>query len=475
MSAKRVDPEDGIAYTYEELAAYYKGKYKKKAIEVYWETLEPMSKKAKSKAKAKSKSEAAPKAKSKAKAKAKAKEKAKESPKLKQRVKELEAERDMWRARAEGSKSSFPATHWPEAKPSLKPVASYPSYDRADPKKAFLGVCDMLIDEVCGELPGGYEMPPREVAWVRRMLEYNVRGGKMNRGLMVLESGIMILESLGKPPSNDTVVRLAILGWCIEWLQGWLLVADDIMDNSETRRGQKCWYKVDDVKEIALNDAFMIEMLVFKVLKRHFISEPYYAQLVDLFLETTFQTECGQLLDTLCMNLGLEDLTVDRWTLIVKYKTAFYSFYASVALGMIVAGITDVEEYNACREILMIMGIYFQAQDDYLDCYATPEQLGKIGTDIQDKKCGWLFVHAYHNLASAEQKAVFDKLYGKCKVQTPEEEQIKKLYSELGLPDLYQKYEQDSYDKIMTLKGSVKQVPWGVFEAFLKKIYKRDK
>merc|ERR1719263_937177 len=118
---------------------------------------------------------------------------------------------------------------------------------------------------------------------------------------------------------------------------------------------------------------------------------------------------------------------------------------------MIVAGISDLEEYNACREILMIMGIYFQAQDDYLDCYASPEQLGKIGTDIQDKKCGWLFVHAYHSLASAEQKAIFDRLYGQCKVQSPEELEIKDLYTKLGLKELYSKYEAESYDKIMAL------------------------
>merc|ERR1712066_870558 len=141
----------------------------------------------------------------------------------------------------------------------------------------------------------------------------------------------------------------------------------------------------------------------------------------------------GQLLDTLCLNLGLQDFTEERWTLIVKYKTAFYSFYCSVAMGMIVAGIDDVAEYNACRDILMIMGIYFQAQDDFLDCYAPPERLGKIGTDIQDKKCGWLFVHAYQSLASAEQK-------------------IKDLYTQLKLPELYQKYEQDSYERIMALK-----------------------
>jgi len=37
MSAKRVDPEDGVAYTYEELAFHYKGQFKKKAIDAYWE------------------------------------------------------------------------------------------------------------------------------------------------------------------------------------------------------------------------------------------------------------------------------------------------------------------------------------------------------------------------------------------------------------------------------------------------------
>merc|ERR1712151_504190 len=295
------------------------------------------------------------------------------------------------------------------------------------------------------------------------MLEYNMFGGKMIRGLMVVESGVCILKSMNLPTPNDTVVRLAILGWCIEWLQGWLLMADDFMDDSQTRRGRNCWYLNEDVKKIAVNDAFMVEMLVYKVLKRHFVSEPYYPQLVDLFLETTFQTECGQLLDTLCMNLELLDFTVNRWTLIVKYKTAFYSFYASVALGMIVAGITSVAEYNACREILLMMGIYFQAQDDYLDCFGTPEQIGKIGTDIQDKKCGWLFAHAFHGLANTEQKALLTKLYGKCKVQTPEEEQVKQLYQQLGLRELYHKYEQESYDKIMSWKGSVKIVPWEVF------------
>jgi malate dehydrogenase len=83
MSEKRVDPEDGASYTWEELAAYYKGKYSKKEVAAYWESCRPAPRakkgkgkgaapepKAKAKAKVKAKAKAEPKAKAKAKAKA---------------------------------------------------------------------------------------------------------------------------------------------------------------------------------------------------------------------------------------------------------------------------------------------------------------------------------------------------------------------------------------------------------------------
>jgi len=217
------------------------------------------------------------------------------------------------------------------------------------------------------------------------------------------------------------------------------------------------------------------QMLVFKMLKRHFGQEDYYMQLVDLFLETTFQTECGQLLDTLCLNLSIEDFTVDRWTLIVKYKTACYSVYCSVALGMVVLGIDDQRAYDSARDILMVMGIYFQAQDDFLDCYGTKEQIGKIGTDIQDKKCGWLFCKAYCELEiSKAQRKTLQENYGSwddAKVQ-----KIKHLYRELDLETLYRKYEEDSYKEILELKPNVEgKLPWSIFETFLAKVYKRTK
>jgi len=375
---------------------------------------------------------------------------------------------------------SYPATegYQPSGeRAKATPRKDYPMYDVHRHEESFLRVCDRLVDEAVDDLPKTHELPKPEVKWIKDMLTYNLRGGKMNRGMMVVLSGIELLKANNQAVTNDALNKLAVLGWCIEWLQAWLLIADDIMDSSETRRGQPCWYKHPHVNLIAINDAFMVDALMYRLLKRHFKDEPYYAQIVDLFQETSFQTECGQLIDLQCDNMDLNEFKLDRWLAIVKYKTAFYSFYLPVALGMTVAGVKESTSFNAAREPLVKMGIYFQAQDDYLDCFGHPETIGKIGTDIQDKKCGWLFVHAFNSLASPEQKLYLSKHYGRCKVGSTEELKIKDIYRELKLEDVYREYEQQSYNDIMEMRSAVEQakLPWSVFEMFLKKVYKRCK
>ena len=70
-----------------------------------------------------------------------------------------------------------------------------------------------------------------------------------------------------------------------------------MMDSSITRRGQPCWYRVPKVGQIAINDSFMLEAAIYYLLKKHFRGESYYVDVLELFLETTFQTEMGQLID----------------------------------------------------------------------------------------------------------------------------------------------------------------------------------
>eukprot|EP00928_Gymnodinium_smaydae_P019911 TRINITY_DN17674_c1_g1_i1.p2 TRINITY_DN17674_c1_g1~~TRINITY_DN17674_c1_g1_i1.p2 ORF type:complete len:124 (-),score=39.99 TRINITY_DN17674_c1_g1_i1:584-955(-) len=69
---KRIDPEDGQAYTLAEMKEYYRGKHKAKEIQAYFEECKPVKGGKAAKAKAKVKQEPQPKAKVKAKAKAKA-------------------------------------------------------------------------------------------------------------------------------------------------------------------------------------------------------------------------------------------------------------------------------------------------------------------------------------------------------------------------------------------------------------------
>ncbi|KAJ1406342.1 isoprenoid synthase domain-containing protein [Ochromonadaceae sp. CCMP2298] len=247
------------------------------------------------------------------------------------------------------------------------------------------------------------------------MLQFTVAGGKLNRGLSTVSVRNTFAQAAGHTLTNKERCQAAALGWCIEFLQAFFLVADDLMDDSVTRRGQPCWFRLPNVKTIAVNDSFILESFVYKILKRYFGEEAYYSQLVDLFLEVTRQTEFGQLLDLTSQPLGqpidLDRFTIERYCGIVKYKTSFYSFYLPVACGMIVAGVRDRAQYDQAREILMIMGQYFQIQDDYLDCYGAPEVIGKIGTDIQDNKCSWLVVQALDRCSAKQRKVLADN-YG---------------------------------------------------------------
>jgi Polyprenyl synthetase len=152
------------------------------------------------------------------------------------------------------------------------PGAEYPdNLDwEGDVKGSFAALCDILIAEVLIDLKEEYEGIPEQIDWIARMLEYNVKGGKMNRGIGVIDVQRAFAAQAGRDLSDIEYCRASVLGWCIEWLQSCFLVADDVMDESVTRRGNPCWYRLPDVKQIAINDSMIIDSLVYKVLKRHF-------------------------------------------------------------------------------------------------------------------------------------------------------------------------------------------------------------
>ncbi|XBW37265.1 hypothetical protein QEN19_002848 [Hanseniaspora menglaensis] len=345
-------------------------------------------------------------------------------------------------------------------------------------RSRFLAEFPSLVEEL-KEMLVHYGLPEEATSWYTKSLDYNTPGGKLNRGLSVVDTYVILkgYKSIDELP-KETYKKVALLGWCIELLQAYFLVADDMMDKSITRRGQPCWYKVENVAEIAINDAFMLEGAIYMLLKKHFKQEAYYVDLLELFHEVTFQTELGQLLDLITApedHVDLSKFSLEKHSFIVIYKTAYYSFYLPVVLAMYVAGITSPEDLKQAHDVLIPLGEYFQIQDDYLDCFGKPEEIGKIGTDIQDNKCSWV-VNTALKIATPEQRKVLDENYGIKNSET--EAKCKALFSEMKIDQLYHEYEEqvasDLNKKIAKIDES-RGFKGKVLTAFLNKVYKRSK
>ncbi|KAI0345450.1 farnesyl-diphosphate synthase [Trametopsis cervina] len=357
---------------------------------------------------------------------------------------------------------------------------------KAQKRAKFQEVFNVIRDEVL-EYTKAQNVPQDALEWFHRSLDYNVPGGKLNRGLSVVDS-VEILK--GRALTDEEYFKSAVLGWLVELLQAFFLVSDDLMDSSITRRDQPCWYRKEGVNLIAINDAFMLEACIYFLLKKHFRQDASYINLIEAFHEATFQTEIGQLLDLITApedKVDLSKFSLEKHRLIVVYKTAFYSFYLPVALAMYYCEIPHEQPslpdpYKLAESILIPLGEYFQIQDDFLDFHGTPEQIGKIGTDILDNKCSWC-INTALAVASPSQRATLDANYGRKNAEA--ERKVKEVFYEVGVPDRYYKYEEDAYKRITTLIATIPEAGLGtegqvklqrqVFKSFLDKIYKRQK
>ncbi|XP_014606446.1 PREDICTED: farnesyl pyrophosphate synthase isoform X2 [Polistes canadensis] len=315
---------------------------------------------------------------------------------------------------------------------------------------------------------------PEVTKWLVKVLQYNVPEGKKNRALALVYAYRMFV-----PPeqlTNDNIRLARILGWCIELLQAFLLVIDDIQDKSLMRRNQPCWYLNNNIGLSAINDGLMLENAIYQLLEMHFKKKDCYIDLMEIFREVTMKTLMGQNLDMLSTNHGkkpnLNLFTMDRYNSIVKYKTAYYSFVLPIKAAMYLAGIKDPEMHRQAQTILLEMGHFFQVQDDFLDCYGNPEVTGKSNDgDIKEGKCSWLIVVALQR-ATPEQRKILEACYGS---ENPEKvSQVKRLYNDIGLPNTYSIYEEDTFNLLNThIQQISRGLPHDLFLKFLEKFYHR--
>ena len=331
---------------------------------------------------------------------------------------------------------------------------------------------ETIVNEIVQEDLDNAELT-KVAEWLRQSIEYNAFAGKKSRGMTVI--GTVVFLRHGNPV-EDEIKKAMVLGSCIEILQALFLIADDIMDRSELRRGQPCWYKKCGL--IAINDTFLLEQCIYKLLDEHFKHESYVLELYKLFHRVTYLTASGQCLDMFASEppeelFSLDLFTEEKYKSISKYKTVYPFFYLPVCLGMHIVKVLDQHMYKDVERISMKLGEYFQIQDDYLDCYGNPDIMGKIGRDIEDGKCSWLVVQALKKVTRDERR-VLDENYGKDdqeKVQI-----VKELYEKLELKALFEECEKQNY---LIISDMIKHHPMGfpreLFMFLLNKIYKRNK
>jgi len=75
-------------------------------------------------------------------------------------------------------------------------------------------------------------------------------------------------------------------------------MADDIMDDSVTRRGKTCWYREKTVGlPTAINDSLMLENVGYMILYKYFEGKDYFPALLRHTHRMVMQTIMGQSLD----------------------------------------------------------------------------------------------------------------------------------------------------------------------------------
>ncbi|KAL3460134.1 isoprenoid synthase domain-containing protein [Aspergillus heterothallicus] len=345
------------------------------------------------------------------------------------------------------------------------------------PLTTFEAFFPTLADDIKKQCIEQYGLPVRVWQWFEKSLMHNTLGGKCNRGLSVIDTARHLQ---GRDLTPDEYFHTAALGWMIELLQAMMLVLDDIMDAASTRRGRPCWYLVPDVGMIAVNDAPMLESAIYLLLKKHFRDHPAYVDMMELFHEVSFRIELGQTYDMLVApqdstSVNFAAFNEATYSQIVAHKTAYYSFHLPVALAMLYCGCASPWNLEQAERILVVMGTYFQVQDDYLDNFADPAVLGKVGTDIVDGKCSWLAVQALQR-CNSEQRLVLEENYGR--KQDGSEGRIKALYNELKLEEVYIQYEDAKVAELRQMIDGVDEsegLKSSVFTEFLNKVYKRKK
>lgn len=256
----------------------------------------------------------------------------------------------------------------------------------------------------------------------------SVGGGKRIRGVL-----ISLGYSLTKAKLNREVYKIAS---AFEVFQTAILIHDDIIDESELRRGEMTLYKkighnhYGDSQAICLADfGFFFSS---QIITTSAFSEKQKIKALSVFNKVVLDTVLGEILD-LKLPFNKEYSSESDSLLISYLKTAQYSFVGPLQIGAILAG-GSKELINNLEVFGKNLGIAFQIKDDVLGCFGDEAMLGKSqSSDIKEGKATLLIAYALAN-ANPKQKKILEK-YGNQSLGQNEIDEIKKMFLEVGALD----------------------------------------
>lgn len=231
---------------------------------------------------------------------------------------------------------------------------------------------------------------------------------------------------------REDVERAVPSALAVEMYHNHTLLHDDLMDNAPLRRGRETVYRHWDANTAILSgDAMLIE--AFRLVLRSDCERK--AEMTSLLADTALEVCEGQQYD---MNFEKEaEVTVEAYMEMIRLKTSVLLGCAA-KMGALAAGASDsdAEKLYAFGEKL---GLAFQLQDDYLDCFGDSSTFGKrIGGDIREGKKTFLLLTAL-NRADATTKATLQALIAD---KTMDEDKklatVLDIYRTLNIPALTQ-------------------------------------
>ena len=204
-----------------------------------------------------------------------------------------------------------------------------------------------------------------------------------------------------------------------------ILIHDDIIDNSKTRRNKDTIhetykkefkeYKNDNIaKSLALCIGDFGLYSANQIIVDNYKNDKNLYKLLHYYNETIINTIKGELLDVYLPFFEKNDknhiLHEDDIMEIYKLKTSYYTIVGPFVLGMIL-GNSNNEEIETFKKILINLGIAFQIKDDILGIYGKSKIIGKsTSSDIEEFKQTMLY--SYIKIKKVEYLDELLKYYG---------------------------------------------------------------